>query len=292
MVNLITDYLRQKAIAMNFVSSAYSLAEIVDRQDGDNNVSFPAVYVNGELNQISFDTHPSLVFFTLDGEIKRETEPGEIASCNDQVTETYKLKCYLFNAGKEISDCASFIQQAAYSLAKFITSGNGDFETEMNLQEVQITATSFNFNKKSVWEELHNGIPLLLSERQQLCRIDFDVLISGVESCFVTDPCDNSAFVYTNSITSFCDRVSGCGDLAKIISFLTVTGQSSYDAGDVADLALLVGKTIGTEISKVELDGSNLIGGTYALVSWDDTDLVFDSGITIAGSERVFILYY
>lgn len=292
MVNIIVEYLRQKANAMEFISTAYGLAEIVERRDGEDTKTFPAVYEKGELVQLAYDTHPSVVFFVLDGEIERETADGETSSCADQVTETYKLKLYFFNAGKEISDCASFIQQAAYSLAKFITSDNTQFETEHNLQEVRITATSFSFSKKSVWEELHNNIPFSLSERQQLCRIDLDFYISGVESCFVTDPCDNSEFVYTNSLTSFCERATNCTGIVKLISFLTTAGQSSYDSGDVPELSDLVGKIVGTEIAKVELDGSNLISGTSVLVSWNNTDLVFDAGITIAGNERVLILYY
>lgn len=80
--------------------------------------------------------------------------------------------------------------------------------------------------------------------------------------------------------------------VAKIISFNTVTGQNSYDDSDVPDLVLLVGKTISVEIAVVNLDGSSLISGTSVLVSWDDVDFVFNSGITIGGGERVLILYY
>lgn len=197
MVNIIVDYLRQKANALTFIADSYGLAEIVERQDGDTNKSYPAIYKNGELVQISFDTHPSLIFFTLDGEIERTTDIGETSSCNDQVTETYKIKAYFFNAGKEISDCASITQQSAYAIAKFINANNTQLETALNLQEVKITTTSFDFNKKSVWDELHNNIPYSLSERQQLCSISFDVFITGIESCFVGDPCDLPSYTWS-----------------------------------------------------------------------------------------------
>jgi len=197
MLNIIVDYLRDKANALNYIADSYGLAEIVDRRDGENSVSFPSVYQKGELTQVSFDTHPSLVFFLLDGEIARTTTPGEIQSCNDQVTEVYKLKLYLFNSGKELSNCASETQNMAYALAKWLTADNSQLQTTLSLYDLRITATSFNFNKKSVWEELHNGIPYSLSERQQLCSIEFDVFISGVESCFVGDVCDLPDFVWT-----------------------------------------------------------------------------------------------
>lgn len=219
MLNILVEYLRQKADAMDFIAVAYGLAEMVDRKDGDENKSYPAVYSKGELVQVSFDTKPSLVFFMLDGEVKRETNDGETSSCEDQVTETYKLKLFFFNAGKELSDCASITQQAAYSIAKFFNSDNTQLETALNLQEVRITTTSFNFNKKNVWEDLHNNIPFSLSERQQLCSIDFDVFINGVESCFVVDPCQNSDYTYTNTLTSFCERVADCSPGVFSIDF-------------------------------------------------------------------------
>jgi len=200
MLNIIVDYLRQKANALTYIADSYGLAEIIDRRDGEDNVSFPAIYTRGELTQISFDTHPSLVFFTLDGEIERETDDGEI-SCEDQIKEVYKLRLYFFNAGKEISDCASITQASAYAIAKWLTDDNSQIQIALNLQELYVTATSFNFNKKEVWEELHNGIPLKLSERQQLVRIVFDVSISGVESCFVSDPCDLPSYSWTFDTT-------------------------------------------------------------------------------------------
>lgn len=80
--------------------------------------------------------------------------------------------------------------------------------------------------------------------------------------------------------------------VAKIIAFNTVINQHSYDADDVADLAFLVGKAVGVGIAKVEMDGSNLINGGSVLVSWDDTNFVLNSAITVSGGERIFILYY
>lgn len=225
MVNIIVDYLRDKAKSLEFVAEAYGLAELVERISSQESVSFPAVYQKGELTQVNFDAHPSLVFFILDGEVERETDDGEITSCSDQVTETYQLKLFFFNAGKEISNCASFAQQEAYSIAKYLTADNSQLQTNLQLQELRIAATSLNFSKKDVWEELHSNIPFSLSEQQQLCRISFEVLVSGVESCFVTDPCDNSEFVYEFPIVSFCERVDDClgidrenGDATKVLN--------------------------------------------------------------------------
>lgn len=197
MLNIIVDYLSQKAGSLSYVAEAKGLAEIVDRVDSEENVSFPAVYVRGELSQLFFDKSPSLVFFRLDGEIERETTDGDTSSCQDQITETYKLILYFFNSGKEISDCASITQQSAYAIAKFLNSNNTQLETALNLQLVDITTSSFNFDKKSVWEELHNNIPFSLPERQQLCAIHLNISISGVESCFVGDPCDLPTYEWT-----------------------------------------------------------------------------------------------
>ena len=73
----------------------------------------------------------------------------------------------------------------------------------------------------------------------------------------------------------------------KCIVFTAVNGQHNYTASDVADLANMVGGTL----VKVELDGSNLISGGSVLATWDDTNFTLSSFITIAGGERVFILY-
>jgi len=281
MLNVIVDYLRQKMNLLTYVSQSYGLAEIVDRRDGEENVSFPSVYVNGELSQVSFDSHPSLAFFILDGEIERTTSEGELYSCADQVTEVYKLKLYFFNSGKEISDCASFMQRSAYNISKWLTSDNSQLQEELNLQEARISATSFNFAKKSVWDELHNGITYSLSERQQLCRIDFDVFISGVESCF-EEPCDGA-----DTIFNFCQLQDSMYDIITNESqtFLLNGTNQSFGASAYVDLR---NKTI----TEIFYDGVYL-SPAYSPppYTWNRTTGLLTFNISISSGIAIHIKY-
>lgn len=195
MLNVLSDYLRQKAQSLDYVSKAYGIAEKAFRDDNGTNVSFPIV--NGE--QIIFDTEPFLVFFMLDGDVSRNTQESETVACEDDVIETYRIKAYLFVSGKEPSDCASFTQRSAYALAKYITGDNSTLENSQNLEEVDITTSSFVFNKRDVWDDLHDGIPFGLSDSRQLASITFNVELTGRESCFVDYDCPD------NPITNFCE---------------------------------------------------------------------------------------
>lgn len=218
MVNTIVNYFQQKAATLDFLSYAYGLAEIVDRQDGEENKSFPAVWSKGSLTQVSFDAFPSFVFFTLDGGIERDTDDGE-TSCEDNVTEVYKFKAYLFVTGEEVSECSSFTQKSAYVIAKTLSTNEKQLAETLNFENATITITDFEFRKKEVWNELHNNIPYCLGERQQLCSIGIRVELQGVESCFAVDPCSDDEFVY------ICPQRN---DDMQIDQFTTVANQTAY----------------------------------------------------------------
>ena len=86
---------------------------------------------------------------------------------------------------------------------------------------------------------------------------------------------------------------------AKVIVFTAVAGVNSYTedgsasppTSAVADLVKLVGKDIGTEIFKVEMDGSDLLTSSV-LVTWNDTTFTISPYVTVSGGERIIIWYY
>lgn len=87
------------------------------------------------------------------------------------------------------------------------------------------------------------------------------------------------------------DNVFSSADYAKVIVFTAVAAQNSYTASDVPNLSRLVGKEIGTEIFKVEDDGSDLLTSS-ALVTWNDTTFTISNAVTISGGEKIIIWYY
>lgn len=87
------------------------------------------------------------------------------------------------------------------------------------------------------------------------------------------------------------DLIFASDDYAKIIAFTAIAGQNTYTASDVPNLSRIVGKVIGTEIFKVEDDGSNLLTSSV-LVTWDDTTFTISNAVTVAGGEKIIIWYY
>jgi len=79
---------------------------------------------------------------------------------------------------------------------------------------------------------------------------------------------------------------------AKVIVFTTSAGDNSYTASDVSAFSSIVGKDIGTEIFKIEMDGSLLYGGGSTLATWNDVTFAIDNGVTVAGGENIRIWYY
>lgn len=78
---------------------------------------------------------------------------------------------------------------------------------------------------------------------------------------------------------------------AKVIVFTAIAAQNAYTATDVPALSRLVGKDIGTEIFKVEDDGSDLLTSS-ALVTWNDVTFTISNAVTVSGGEKIIIWYY
>lgn len=76
----------------------------------------------------------------------------------------------------------------------------------------------------------------------------------------------------------------------KVIVFPVVSGQNEYTEDDVSDLSKIVGKDIGTEIFKIEYQGSDLLSGD-ALASWNDTTFEISDSVTVT-TGKIIIWYY
>lgn len=76
----------------------------------------------------------------------------------------------------------------------------------------------------------------------------------------------------------------------KVVCFTATAGQNNYTVSDVPGLSKLVGKEIGEQIFKTEMDGSDLLTSSV-LVSWNDTTFNL-LNVTVAGGEKIIIWYY
>jgi len=105
---------------------------------------------------------------------------------------------------------------------------------------------------------------------------------------------DDDLFVIVQSGTSkkiTADNVFSSADYAKVIVFTAIAAQNAYTVADVPNLSRIVGKVIGTDIFKVEDDGSDSLTSS-ALVTWNDTTFTISNAVTVSGGEKIIIWYY
>ncbi len=205
MLSPLIKYLRAKIAATQFVDKVYGMGEVREL-DGEK---FPAVYNNGELIHIDFDTYEEVCFFILDGKVSREgSESPYIANVNN-IKDVYNLKCILYIQGDEDINCQSDSQRIAYAVSKAITGIHPTFSTETQLDLAFGEVKEIDLSGDSVWGDIFSG-DSKLKDDDILISISFDFTLSGREECFVSDDCENLEFIFNLDGITFCARVNQC----------------------------------------------------------------------------------
>lgn len=171
--------------ALAFLDKVHGLGVLISNA---NNERFPAVYSKSEVVNIDFDQTGALIFFLMNGTVDRVTiEHPQIANAY-QVTETYKLKIYLYSQKNEDPNCASQSQAMAANISRLLTGKKQAFTDATGVDFMMIETTSTNLDKHQVWKELFTA-PDSLADTDLLLSIAINVTIEGNEQCFEQFPC-------------------------------------------------------------------------------------------------------
>lgn len=206
MLTPISKFIRAKIATLPYIGTAYGLSKKI-KVGGDDGETEPAVNMSGEWVALNLDTHPSLTYIVQDGEISRETVEHEYIAGKYLITETYPLKIVLYVQGKEDIDCASYSQNVAFEISKLFTGEQKLLRQALNVENADFTVGSINYNKAEVWADEFTA-PNKLAEKDILVAIELEVEISGIDSCFVNNPCDVPDFDFDFS-TACCYTSKG-----------------------------------------------------------------------------------
>lgn len=190
MLSKIVSYINSQLSGMTYIDKVYGLAHI--GHDVADDGKFPVVYEGAEPIGVNFDNYKSCVFILQDGKPDRSgLEEHPHLACTYRISETHHLRLILYKQGLESVNCDSESQNIANSIAKFITGKHSQFSDEMNLELTTMHVRSISTDRYEIWGSLFSE-NYSLNNADMLVQIDFDVTIEGVESCFVTDPCETN----------------------------------------------------------------------------------------------------
>lgn len=205
MLSVLIKYLSALLETLPYLSEVLGMGDSVEVEG----VKTPVYWYNGEPQQLSFDSHSSLVYILKDGDIDRNTIEHPAIANLEQVTETYPLKAIIYYKGVDNVNCDSTIQSIVDGVKKNISGRQIQLESTINAENVVIRVKKTTLNKADVWKGI-SGSDVTPKEDDNFASIDFDVTIVGDEQCFAGEPCQANDFVYSFPSQSFCSKVSDC----------------------------------------------------------------------------------
>lgn len=230
---ILTKYLTEKLSGLPYINKVYGLGVLINKGDGQ----FPAVYppIGSEPMPIPFDSYKSLTFILPNGKADIDTEDHTYLGCVDRSNETYPLRLILYSQGSENVNCSSHSQNVANGLRLLLSGVQNAFKTAIGLENAIINITGVDTDKVAVWNSLSNQ-PSKLKNTDILIAVEFEFQLTGVMSCFITQPCEVVTFTYDASYTTLCDRVNACMGIEIIkITPIDFTGDTYVNALKLAN---------------------------------------------------------
>jgi len=205
MMSLILQFLIAKFTTLPYISKVFGAASFVE-VGGEKVVG---VYEGSELVQLNFDAYKSLVYVVANGSSNRSTVEHSRIATLETATEVYPFRVVIYSQGKENVNCASYSQSIAQGIKKNLSGLQTELMDAVNADTVVVRVTDCDYDKANVWKS-QTSLPNSLKDDDILVSIDFEVTITGDESCFAGEPCIASEFVFSNAAVSFCQMVNDC----------------------------------------------------------------------------------
>lgn len=239
MLSPVLSYLIGLLGSLSYIDTVKGLV-VTKKKDGQK---FTGVFDGTELVQINFDLFGSLAFFIQTEKIKRETNDHPFIGSKKQIKLTIPLSVILYKQGAENVNCESESQQIADGIAKNLTGVHQQLITNLSLDLAEIHTNDIDYDKDSIYESLFSG-DSVLKDNDILVKIDFEVILDGLDSCFANEPCSPTSYVWDFPTTLFCDAVRAC-----------VGSVESFSEDGEGNTTFVISELAGKELLEVSTDG-------------------------------------
>lgn len=253
MLTTISQYLKQRIEALNYIQQVYGIGQILQV----NGEQIPSVNVNGEQVHVNFDNHSSLVFFLKNGNVGHSAEEHQFLANADLITKTYPLRLILYSQALENTDCNSLSQSLADNIISALNGEQAAFKESVSVDRCRIDFGNTDLDKYSVWESLYS-IDSVLKDTDVLIAIEFTVTITGLESCFIDSPCETPEFTFDLDGQTFCEKVDECLGISPTGStteYLNRQGEWTTPAGEPGTVSLVDGNGTTFDTDHYDLGG-------------------------------------
>lgn len=279
MLSTINAYLKAKLEPLTYIDMVYGLGEVVS----EGGKKYPVVYEKNEALPVNFDAYQCLAFFIRDGKVDRNQEEHEFLGGEYVITEIYPYKLIIYVHGIENVNCDNLSGQITWAIAQILTGAQPTLESEVGFEGAEITITAIETNKNTVWADIYGG-QSKLRDSDILLSVSFEVETTGVQTCYLTPPCNSSDFDFSGNYTSLCEKINDCLFTAGgvfLIEYLT-DGSSTYQN----DLL------INAAVKEISVDGkilNRLV--TPADWSFNSTTGTISFNITVYNGSEIHIRY-
>lgn len=200
MLELIIAHINNQLITLNSFQKFLGLCEKITDTKGETK-SFPAEYCTKDnYKPIDIDYQKGLVYHRLIGAITNEdSEEDAVSACDVLQTITYPMRL-IASVPKTILDLVNdnqFIEdKIAQNIQNALTTVNSStLATSLKADSVMISVTTRNLDRYSVWADEYTNIPMAANFDVIYISVDYEIEITGTNTCFENEGCDPSVLL-------------------------------------------------------------------------------------------------
>ncbi len=215
-MKVIIDYINYKIEEMNLFPVRYGLCEII--KNPTNETSFPAEFCSGEYKPVNFE-NDGTVYHRLTGDItSQETDEESSVSCDPFIERTYPMRTV--GVVPKTENNAYQDSNIAELLARKITlSNNRTLRQALKADSISIEIKNISTDRNKIWGEEYTKIDMSMPFESIYLAIDYDVIITGNNSCFPEYECGSAPAELCATIIEI-DGGDSLGEFANINGLL------------------------------------------------------------------------
>jgi|DEB0MinimDraft_6_1074348.scaffolds.fasta_scaffold09595_2 hypothetical protein len=194
MIHQTVNYLNGLLEVLGIATTYHAVTELETVEDREGNErTVPLVYVSrGNFDEVDFES--KVLYHRITGAISREEEESDVG-CGLNITQTapMRLVCF-FDKAIYKTDDANITSKIGNNIANTISSNNiKSLATALQTDYVEVSVLSIETNRRTIFDGEFDGIDYTLPSDLGVVSIDYEIRVSGDESCFISYGCDDES---------------------------------------------------------------------------------------------------
>jgi hypothetical protein len=182
-MKLIIDHINSKIEEIGLFPFRFGLCERIKELER----VFPAEYCKGEYKQVSDFDKGGTVYHRLTGDISSsEADEESSVSCDPFIERTYPMR----TVGAVKKGNYTDLEIAEFIAKKISFINNKALRAALSADSVSVEVNGFSTDRDKIWSEEYTGVEMKMPYEYAYVAIDYDIIITGNNSCFPNSECD------------------------------------------------------------------------------------------------------